>query len=120
MGSSELDSGIWTANVSVATPPTIPVTSKKAESADDLRELCREQNITLQTLGRWQPTLLVELAPYVLEDRGSSLDEYLRILTSHGYRLLSESGLRPLPMQPDELVAMIGDDAVINAVARRS
>jgi ribosomal 50S subunit-associated protein YjgA (DUF615 family) len=27
---------------------------KKAESADDLRELCREQNITLQTLGRWQ------------------------------------------------------------------
>ena len=73
-----------------------------------------------QTLGRWQPTLLVELAPYVLEDRGSSLDEYLRILTSHGYRLLSESGLRPLPMQRDELVAVIGDDAVINAVARPS
>ena len=55
-----------------------------------------------QTLGRSQPTLLVELAPYVLEDRGSSLEEYIGILASHGYRLLSESGLHPLPMQPDE------------------
>ncbi len=71
-----------------------------------------------ETLRGLRPTLLVELAPYVLEERGSSLGEYVDLLTANGYRLLSESGLDPLPTKIDELSTMIGEDSAMNAVVR--
>jgi FkbM family methyltransferase len=50
-----------------------------------------------ELLRRDKPYLLLEIMPYGLEEAGTSLDEFLAILTSHGYSLYNLDGRSALP-----------------------
>ena len=65
-----------------------------------------------------RPIFVMELAPYVLEERGTSLDELLSFFIPNGYRLYDERTGRPLPSTTTELQKLIGDGESINVVAR--
>jgi FkbM family methyltransferase len=65
-----------------------------------------------------RPIFVMELAPYVLEERGASLDQLLSYFTPNGYVFYDERTLRPLPSSARELHRMIANGAGINAIAR--
>jgi FkbM family methyltransferase len=65
-----------------------------------------------------KPVFVMELAPYVLEERGASLAELLSLLTANGYRLYDERTQRPLPSDAAQLQALIADGESINVIAR--
>lgn len=64
-----------------------------------------------------RPIFVMELAPYLLEERGTSLDELLSYFVANGYRFYDERTSRPLPLSARELQRMIADGASINAIA---
>lgn len=70
-------------------------------------------------LKRFRPVILMELAPYVLTERGRSLEELLDILRLAGYRLsyLDRDDALPAAAQ---VQAMIPDGASLNLLARPS
>jgi FkbM family methyltransferase len=65
-----------------------------------------------------RPIFVMELAPYVLEERGTSLGELLSFFVPNGYALFTEQDERPLSLNADELQRLIGDGASINVIAR--
>jgi FkbM family methyltransferase len=65
-----------------------------------------------------QPIIIMELAPYTLEERGKSLDELLGILEGMGYYLLDQSSKKPLAMTPKKLKQQIPEGGSINVIAR--
>ena len=65
-----------------------------------------------------KPVFVMELAPYVLEERGSSLEEFVSFFLENGYSLYEERTQARLPSSPKELNGMIADGACINAIAR--
>lgn len=65
-----------------------------------------------------RPVFLMELSPYVLDERGSSLEELLACFAPHDYRFYHERSERMLPLAPDELRRLVGDGASINVIAR--
>jgi hypothetical protein len=65
-----------------------------------------------------RPIFVMELAPYLLEERGSSLDELLSYFVANGYRFYDERTCKPLPLSARELQRMISDGESINAIAR--
>lgn len=65
-----------------------------------------------------KPTFVMELAPYVLEERGASLAELLSLLTSNGYRFYDECTQAPLPSDAAQLQTLIADGESINVIAR--
>ena len=65
-----------------------------------------------------RPIFVMELAPYVLEERGSSLDQLLSYFVPNGYVFYDEQTRKPLPSSADELQRMIANGAGINAIAR--
>ena len=65
-----------------------------------------------------RPVFLMELSPYVLDERGSSLEELLACFAPHDYRFYHERSERMLPLAPDELRHLVGDGASINVIAR--
>jgi FkbM family methyltransferase len=65
-----------------------------------------------------RPIFVMELAPYVLEERGASLDELFSFFVPIGYRFYEETTNRPLPSSAAELLEMIGDGESINVIAR--
>jgi FkbM family methyltransferase len=69
-------------------------------------------------LKRDKPTICLELAPYVLEERGASMDQLIEILVANNYRFFNESETKELPLTAHELMKLIGDGAGINAIAR--
>jgi FkbM family methyltransferase len=64
-----------------------------------------------------KPTFVMELAPYVLDERGASLSELIRFLTSNGYRLYDERTQVPLPLDAAQLQEVIADGESINVIA---
>jgi FkbM family methyltransferase len=64
-----------------------------------------------------RPVFVMELAPYVLEERGTSLDELLSYFVPNGYTLYDERTRKPLPSSAGELYRMIPNGAGINAIA---
>jgi FkbM family methyltransferase len=64
-----------------------------------------------------RPVFIMELAPYVLEERGTSLDELLSYFVPNGYTLYDERTRKPLPLSARELHRMIPSGAGINAIA---
>ncbi len=62
---------------------------KKAESTDDLRELCREQDVTLETLERWQTAHGDRTAPSESQARLSRTERTreMKILNQLGLQL---------------------------------
>ena len=65
-----------------------------------------------------RPTFIMELSPYVLEERGTSLDELLSYFVPNGYAFYDERTQKPLPSSARELHRMIPDGSGINAIAR--
>lgn len=65
-----------------------------------------------------RPIFIMELSPYVLEERGTSLDELLSYFLPNGYAFYDERTFKPLPSSARELKRMISDGGSINAVAR--
>lgn len=70
------------------------------------------------SLARWQPAIVMELAPYVLEEHGGSVEEMLSLLYQHGYSLYALDGRKRLPADPIEIRRMIPDGASLNVLAR--
>lgn len=64
-----------------------------------------------------RPIFVMELAPYVLEERGTSLERLLSYFIPNGYSLYDERTRKPLPLSARELRQMIPDGAGINAIA---
>jgi len=71
-----------------------------------------------EVLTRWHPTIIMELAPYVLEEQGASLSELIRLLKEYGYALYGLSSGDPLDMDVTKLQHMIPSGASLNVVAR--
>ena len=65
-----------------------------------------------------RPIFVMELAPYVLEERGTSLEELLSYFIPNGYSFYDERTYKALPSSAKELNKMVADGAGINAVAR--
>ena len=65
-----------------------------------------------------RPIFLMELSPYVLEERGSSVEELLSFFAPHGYRFYRERTERELPSNAAELERMVDDGSSINVIAR--
>jgi FkbM family methyltransferase len=64
-----------------------------------------------------RPIFVMEIAPYVLRERGDSLDEFLSFFLLKGYRFHHERTMQPLPTSAAEIEAMIAPGACMNVVA---
>src|SRR5215207_11507363 len=69
-------------------------------------------------LSHTRPVFVMELAPYVLDERGTSLDELLAFFTPNRYTFSDERTRKRLPSSATELRKMIGDGACMNVIAR--
>jgi hypothetical protein len=69
-------------------------------------------------LSTMRPVFVMEIAPYVLVERGSSLDEFLSFFLPNGYKFYDERTENPVPSTSRELLQMIGDGGSINVIAR--
>jgi FkbM family methyltransferase len=67
---------------------------------------------------RDSPTYIMELSPYVLQERGSSFDALLERFLSLNYQFFTLNGEKPLPRDHDSLARIIGPGASINVIAR--
>jgi FkbM family methyltransferase len=67
---------------------------------------------------RDRPTYILELSPYVLEERGSSFEALLERFLSLNYQFFTLKGEKPLPRDRDGLARIIGPGASINVIAR--
>lgn len=70
-------------------------------------------------LREMRPILVMELAPYVLEENGTSLAELLSLILPYEYKLYHERTMERLPISASAISSMIGDGASINVVARQ-
>jgi FkbM family methyltransferase len=65
-----------------------------------------------------RPIFVMELAPYVLEERGTSIEELLAYFVRNGYVFYDERTYKPLPSGANELQRMISDGESMNVIAR--
>ena len=65
-----------------------------------------------------RPIFVLELSPYVLEERGSSLEELLTFFVPNGYRFFRERTGHQLPSGAAELRCLVRDGESMNIVAR--
>ena len=68
-------------------------------------------------LSEVRPIFVMELAPYVLEERGASLDEMLGFFSANGYAFYDEMTHKRLPSSATELRSMIVAGGSINVIA---
>jgi len=71
-----------------------------------------------EVLTKWQPTIIMELAPYALEEQGGSLHELIELLKKYGYALFDLSKGSPLAMDSEKLEKQIPPGASLNVIAR--
>jgi FkbM family methyltransferase len=69
-------------------------------------------------LARDRPVFVLELSPYVLVERGASLERLMGFFVPLGYRFYRERDDTLLPQDPGALAALVGDGSSINAIAR--
>ncbi len=69
-------------------------------------------------LQKRRPVFVMELAPYVLAERGASLERLLAYFLPNGYRFYRERDEAALPYSAAELAKLIGDAASINVIAK--
>jgi FkbM family methyltransferase len=67
-----------------------------------------------------RPTFVMEMSPYVLDERGASLEELLSYFAPHGYHFFDEKTERQLPSSASELRQLVQDGASKNIIARVS
>lgn len=71
----------------------------------------------LGAIRRDKPVLIMELCPYVLEERGSSIEELLDLLSGEGYELKEIVSRKPNSSDSRSLRKQIPDGASINVEA---
>jgi FkbM family methyltransferase len=81
---------------------------------------CEMMRGASEVLNRWHPVIIMELAPYALQEQGASLQELIRLLKQHGYLLFELSKGMPLTMDSNELEMLIPAGASLNVIARTS
>ncbi len=64
-----------------------------------------------------RPVFVMELAPYVLEEHGASLDQLLSHFIPNGYAFYDERTQRRLPSTAKELQRMLADGESMNVIA---
>lgn len=69
-------------------------------------------------LTKMRPIFVMELAPYVLQERGASLEELISIFTGSGYQFFDERTGHALPSTSAELRKLVGDGESRNVIAR--
>ena len=69
-------------------------------------------------LREMRPIFVMELAPYVLEERGSSLDELLSYFIPNGYSFYDERTQKRLPSTARELQQLVASGESVNVIAR--
>jgi FkbM family methyltransferase len=70
-----------------------------------------------RSLERFQPLILIELAPVLYKDaRASEFDDYVRFIAGLGYRFTEARTGRPLPGDPAALRRHIGPGCAINCL----
>ena len=69
-------------------------------------------------LSELKPVIVMELAPYVLIERGRTLDELVALLTVPGYRFFRLEDGSPLPNSVAELARLVPDGASMNVIAK--
>lgn len=65
-----------------------------------------------------RPSFVMEIAPYALDERSTSLEELLSFFLPNGYVLFDESTRQKLPGNAAALRDIIGDGGSINVIAR--
>jgi FkbM family methyltransferase len=65
-----------------------------------------------------RPIFVMELAPYVLEERGASLDELLSYFIPNGYVFYDERTRKRLPSAAKDLQELVVDGESMNVIAR--
>jgi FkbM family methyltransferase len=65
-----------------------------------------------------RPVFVMELAPYVLDERGTSLDQLLSYFVPNGYAFYDERTAGRLPAEAKALQRLIADGESMNVVAR--
>jgi FkbM family methyltransferase len=71
-----------------------------------------------KTLARYRPALLMEMSPYVQDEQSHGFPALVSLLQDADYSLEDASTGKVVPLQVDELQALIPDGASINVVAR--
>ncbi len=71
-----------------------------------------------EMISRNPPVFVMELAPYVLEERGASLGELVEYFVKFGYKFFREHDDAPLPREVKQLAALVGDGEGMNVIAR--
>jgi len=71
-----------------------------------------------KTLARFQPFIVMELAPYVLDEREGSLEGIVELMREASYDFTDVSSGDKVPMSADGLRAKIPQGAGINVLAR--
>jgi FkbM family methyltransferase len=69
---------------------------------------------------RQVPPLLTELAPYVLDETGSSVEELIEILRTAGYALVDVTSGRTLPLDGRAIRGLVPRGSSMNVLATRS
>ncbi len=65
-----------------------------------------------------RPVFVMELAPYVLQERGASLDELLSHFVPNGYVFYDERIQKQLPLAARDLQRLVADGESMNVIAR--
>lgn len=69
-------------------------------------------------LSKFRPVLVMEFAPYVHTEEGSTFGALIALLRDAGYSFTDAQSGKSLPLQASELETLIPDGAGINVVAR--
>jgi len=72
----------------------------------------------LEALKKFRPILVMEMSPYVHAEEQNSFSALVALLRDAGYSIQHASTWAPLPLQEQELEALIPDGASINVIAR--
>lgn len=79
---------------------------------------CHVLGGSLTALKIFRPAILMELSPYVLRERGRSLEQLLGILKQAGYNLFRLNGKTALAGDPDSLQKLVPDGSSLNVIGR--
>ncbi len=71
-----------------------------------------------RTLAKFRPDLVMEMSPYIQTGQDYGFGALVALLRDAGYSIQDISTWKPLPLDVDELEALIPDGAGINVVAR--
>ncbi len=112
----------------------MPTVGARATSVDEYRRQSRVRHVDLvkidvdgsectvlrgarATLRECRPVIVMEFAPYVLEEAGSTVGELCEILSEVSYQLYDIGTGKALPLRARDMKAMVPDGCGINVIA---